>query len=135
MHILNNADGVGVGLGFVILCYIWWGVVLTLLYNTFEIFNICHFLTFNSTFNNFTAVFLNCYVFKIIELLIKLTVLIKISFKYSFFIKIAKLQLNHFNRLVINMNGKKNWGWGWVLQLLYNIGGVVSRNVILCYIG
>ena len=47
----------------------------------------------------------------------------KLVFKYSFFIKIAKLQLNHFNRLVINMNGKKIWGWGWVLQLLYNIGG------------
>ena len=29
VHILYNADGVGVGLGFVILCYIWWGVVLT----------------------------------------------------------------------------------------------------------
>ena len=38
--------------------------------------------------------------------------LIKISFKYSFFIKIAKLQLNHFNHLVINMNGKKNLGLG-----------------------
>ena len=63
--------------------------------------------------------------------------LIKISFKFSFFIKIAKLQLNHFNRLVINMNGKKIGVGGWVLQLLYNIGGggVVSRNVIQCYIG
>ena len=38
--------------------------------------------------------------------------LIKISFKYSSFIKIAKFQLNHFNRLVINMNGKKNLGLG-----------------------
>ena len=63
-------------------------------------------------------------------------VLIKISFKYSFFIKIAKFQLNNFNRLVININGEKFLGWeGWVLQLLYNIGGVVSRNVIKCYIG
>ena len=60
----------------------------------------------------------------------------KISFKYAFFIKIAKFQLNHFNRLVINMNGKKfGVGGGWVLQLLYNIRGVVSRNVIQCYIG
>ena len=25
VHILYNADGVGVGLGFVIVCYIWWG--------------------------------------------------------------------------------------------------------------
>ena len=70
VHILYNADGVGVGLGFVILCYIWWGWFLLLLYNTFKNFNICHFLTFNLTFNKFTAVFcfLNCYVIKIIEL-------------------------------------------------------------------
>ena len=26
VHILYNADGVGVGLGFVIVRYIWWGV-------------------------------------------------------------------------------------------------------------
>ena len=62
MHVFYNADGVGVGLGFVILCYIWWGggggFDFCYTYNTFEIFNICHFLTFNLTFNNFTAVFL-----------------------------------------------------------------------------
>ena len=29
------------------------------------------------------------------------------------------------------MNGKKIWGWEWVLQLLYNIRGVVSRKLIL----
>ena len=58
-----------VGLGFFIVFYIWWGVWI-LLYNTFKIFNLCHFLTFNLTFNNFTAVFvfLNCYVIEIIEL-------------------------------------------------------------------
>ena len=63
--------------------------------------------------------------------------LIEISFKYSFFIKIAKFQLNNFNRLVININSEKCWGrgGGWVLQLLYNIRRVVSRNVIQCYIG
>ena len=34
------------------------------------------------------------------------------------------------------MNGKKcRVGGGWVLHLLYNIRGVVSRNVIQCYIG
>ena len=40
-----------------------------MLYNTFKIFNM-FFLTFNLTFNNFTAVlgFSNCYVIKIIEL-------------------------------------------------------------------
>ena len=38
--------------------------------------------------------------------------LIKISFKYSFFIKVATFRLNKFNRLVINTNGEKNWGWG-----------------------
>ena len=61
----------------------------------------------------------------------------KISFKYSFFIKIAKFQLNNFNCLVININGEKNvgLGGGWVLQLLYNIRGVVPRNFIQCYIG
>ena len=48
--------------------------------------------------------------------------LIKISFKYSFFIKIAKFQLDNFNRLVINKNGEK-MGLEVVLQLLYNIGG------------
>ena len=52
--------------------------------------------------------------------------LIKISFKYSFFIKIAKFQLNNFNRLVININGEQicGLGEGWVLQLLYNITGL-----------
>ena len=51
--------------------------------------------------------------------------LIKISFKHSFLIKIAKFQLNNFNRLVININSGKSLGLegGWVLQLLYNIGG------------
>ena len=38
--------------------------------------------------------------------------LIKISFKYSFFIKIAKFHLNNFNRLVININGEKILGLG-----------------------
>ena len=37
---------------------------------------------------------------------------IKISFKYSFFIKIAKFRLNNFNCLVININGEKNLGLG-----------------------
>ena len=33
--------------------------------------------------------------------------------KYSFFIKIAKFQLNNFNRSVININSEKNLGlWG-----------------------
>ena len=34
----------------------------------------------------------------------------KISFKYSFFIKIAKFQLNYINRLVININSEKSLG-------------------------
>ena len=34
----------------------------------------------------------------------------KISFKYLFFIKIVKLQLNNFNRFVININGEKSLG-------------------------
>ena len=37
--------------------------------------------------------------------------LIKISFKYSFFIKVA-FRLNKFNCLVININGEKNFGVG-----------------------
>ena len=49
--------------------------------------------------------------------------LIKISFKYSFFTKIAKFHLNDFNRLIMNINGEKISGLGGVLQLLYNIGG------------
>ena len=36
--------------------------------------------------------------------------LIKISFKYLFFIKIAKFQLNIFNRFVININSEKSLG-------------------------
>ena len=50
--------------------------------------------------------------------------LIKISFKYSFFIKIAKFQLNNFNRLVININGEKILGLGWV-------GGCCNCYIIL----
>ena len=38
--------------------------------------------------------------------------LIKISFKYSFFIKVATFRLNKFNRLVININGEKILGLG-----------------------
>ena len=44
--------------------------------------------------------------------------MIKLVSSIRFFIKIANFQLNH---LVINMIGKKIWGWG--LQLLYNIRG------------
>ena len=59
--------------------------------------------------------------------------LIKISFKYPFFIKIAKFQLNHFNRLAINMNGKTKFGvgggccncyiilGGWFPEMLYSV--------------
>ena len=57
-----------VSLGFVIVCYIWWG--FDFCYISLKMFNICHFLPFSLTFNNFTAVFvfLNCYIIKIIEL-------------------------------------------------------------------
>ena len=67
--------------------------------------------------------------------------LIEISFKYSFFIKIAKFQLNNFNRLVniININSEKmlGLGWGWVLQLLYNIrdGGLQKCYTVLYRVG
>ena len=65
--------------------------------------------------------------------------LIKISFKYSFFIKIAKFQLNNFNRLVININGEQILGLGvgpgGCCNCYIILGGVVSRNVIQCYIG
>ena len=49
--------------------------------------------------------------------------LIKISFKYSFFIKIAKFQLNNFNRSVININSEKNLGLG--------VGGCGNCYIIL----
>ena len=49
--------------------------------------------------------------------------------------KSAKFQLNHFNRLVINMNGKKIWGWEVGVAIFIFLFGVVSRNVIQCYIG
>ena len=49
--------------------------------------------------------------------------LINISFKYSFFIKIAKFQLDIFNRLVININGEKNLGLG--------VGGCCNCYIIL----
>ena len=38
--------------------------------------------------------------------------LIKISFKYSFSIKIAKFHLNNFNRSIMNISGEKNSGLG-----------------------
>ena len=59
--------------------------------------------------------------------------LIKISYKYSFFIKIAKFQLNNFNRLVINIIGEKILGLGggccncyiilggWFPEMLYSV--------------
>ena len=60
--------------------------------------------------------------------------LIKISFRYSFFIKIAKFQLKNFNRLVININSEKSLGLegggccncyiilgGWFPEMLYSV--------------
>ena len=76
--------------------------------------------------------------------------LIKISFKYLFFIKIAKFQLNNFNRFVINMNGEKSlrfegggccncyiilggWGFQKCYTVLYRVG-VVKNSQFLRYI-
>ena len=56
--------------------------------------------------------------------------LIEISFKYSFFIKIAKFQLNNFNCLVININSEKMLGLGRCCNCYIILGGVVYRNVI-----
>ena len=52
--------------------------------------------------------------------------LIKISFKFLFFIKIAKFQLNNFKRFVININGENGLVLeGWV------VGGCCTVAIVI----
>ena len=67
LHILYNADGV-------VFCYIvlYMGGGFDFCYITLlKFLTLCHFLTFNSTFNNFTAVF--CFSVMLLKLLNFLT--------------------------------------------------------------